>query len=182
MGKRESLKDLQTRLADRLQLARSSGVSLAWLAVTAGGANYLLPLRQSGEILPLARLQKVPRTQPWFSGVINIRGSLFGTVDLGLFLTHALGAEGGAPPEAYRAEDEHSSVVTLNPMLEVNCALQVSRLNGLRAVESFGSSVPPDDGMPGYFGSRFLDLEGERWQEIDLQTLSQSPQFLNISA
>jgi twitching motility protein PilI len=53
MANREALRDLQSRLAGRLQAARSEGVSVAaWLAVQAGGRDYLLPLNQAGEIFP----------------------------------------------------------------------------------------------------------------------------------
>jgi twitching motility protein PilI len=41
MANREALRDLQSRLAGRLQAARSEGVKVAaWLAVQAGGRNY----------------------------------------------------------------------------------------------------------------------------------------------
>lgn len=182
MNTRESLKGLQARLADRLKSARVSGVSLAWLAVTAGGANYLLPLRQSGEILPLARLQAVPRTQSWFVGVLNIRGSLYGAVDLGVFIASSRGVNDHTRPAANQLPDDHSSVVTINPQLNVNCALQVGGLSGLRSSESFRSALPEQMDTPEYFGSRFVDMEDKVWQELDLQAMTQSPQFLNISA
>ncbi len=181
MANREALKDLQTRLAERLQQARSSSVALTWLAVTAGEGNYLFPLRQAGEILPVTQLQSVPRAKPWFLGVINVRGSLFGTVDLAQFVAHSRSAS-GQPVLPALAEPEAPTVVTLNPLVEVNCAVQVSALSGLRAVESFTSSHAPPIDAPTYFGNQLLDANGTLWQEINLQTLSQSPQFLNISA
>lgn len=182
MKKRESLKDLQARLADRLHVAQSSDAPMSWLAVTAGAGNYLLPLRQSGEILPITQLHPVPRTQPWFVGVVNIRGSLFGTVDLGHFIAKSMPSPVQSPSRGFPTEDENSTVVTLNPLLEVNCALQVSGLTGLRANESFRSAMPARDEAPAYFRQQFQDEEGKLWQEIDLQILSRSPQFLNISA
>ena len=75
-----------------------------------------------------------------------------------------------------------ASVVTLNPALEVNCALQVEALLGLRGAEAFASSQPPEIDAPAYFGNRFVDTTGGHWQEINLRTLSQTPQFLSISA
>ena len=69
MANREALRELQTRLATRLQAARNEGLSVSWLAVEAGGAHYLLSLAQSGEIFPWANIQPVPYTQPWFMGV-----------------------------------------------------------------------------------------------------------------
>ena len=60
MANREALRELQTRLASRLQAARTEGVSISWLAVKAGEANYLFPLALSGEIFPLTTVQVVP--------------------------------------------------------------------------------------------------------------------------
>ena len=73
-------------------------------------------------------------------------------------------------------------VVTLNPLLEVNCALQVDGLAGLRGADAFVSSAAAPQGSPVFYGHQFVDKEGVSWQEIDLRTLSQTPQFLNISA
>ena len=74
MANREALRELQTRLASRLQAAREEGVAVSWLAIKAGGARYIFPLAQSGEIFPLASVQPVPYAQPWLVGVANLRG------------------------------------------------------------------------------------------------------------
>jgi twitching motility protein PilI len=151
-------------------------MSVAWLAVKAANANFLLPLGQSGEIFPLSSLQPVPYAQPWFRGVLNIRGGLFGVVDLAGFI-------GSSPaPRRTDAPASEACVVTLNPLLEVNCAVQVDSLAGLRGADAFTSSRAAPDGSPAYFGHQFADKEGVTWQEIDLRTLSQTPHFLNISA
>lgn len=82
MANREALRELQIRLASRLQAARTEGLSVSsWLAVEAGGSQYLLSLAQSGEIFPWTSIQSVPYTSPWFMGVANLRGGLFGVVD-----------------------------------------------------------------------------------------------------
>ena len=176
MANREALRELQTRLASRLKAARTEGVSVAWLAVSAAGVNYLLPLGQSGEIFPLANLQPVPYSQDWFRGVLNIRGGLYGVVDFAAFLAAQTGA---ARPAASLTD---SSVVTLNPALEVNCALQVDSLLGLRGTEAFASMQAPEAGSPAFFGNCFVDASGGKWQEINLRTLSLTSQFLSISA
>lgn len=176
MANREAIRDLQARLAKRLQTARAEGMSVAWLAVRAGGGNYLFPLGQSGEIFPLSGLQSVPYARAWFSGVLNIRGGLYGVVDLAGFMAEDGGSPRGEPPAT------EPSVVTLNVALEVNCALQVDALLGLRGADAFASSSAPPQGAPPYFGTRFVDAAGESWQEINMRTLSQTPQFLSISA
>jgi twitching motility protein PilI len=49
-------------------------------------------------------------------------------------------------------------------------------------MEAFTSSNEPPAGSPDYFGSGYTDATGAYWQEINLQALSQQPQFLSISA
>ncbi|GAC1527555.1 MAG: hypothetical protein NVS2B4_04980 [Ramlibacter sp.] len=176
MANREALRELQTRLANRLQAARSEGVQTSWLAVETAGARYLFPLAQSGEIFPFAAPQLVPYTQPWFLGVANLRGGLYGVVDLAGFVGHRQGMHRA---ETGRVE---SRVVALGATLEVNCALLVDRLAGLRNANAFSSTSEPPAGSPGFFGNGYTDAGGAYWQEINLQALSQQPQFLSISA
>lgn len=173
MANRDALRELQSRLASRLQAARTEGVSVAWLAVRARGLNYLFPLVQAGEIFPLSQLQPVPYVLPWFRGVLNIRGGLYGVVDLAAFIA----TDGGGVSPA----GSESSVVTLNGVL-VNCALQVDSLLGLRGADAFASSSPASEGSPAYFGNRFVDAAGDMWQEINLRALAQDPKFLSIRA
>ena len=176
MANREALRELQSRLATRLQAARTEGVSASWLAVESAGARYLFPLAQSGEIFPFSSSQHVPYTQLWYLGVANLRGGLYGVVDLASFVG------GGAPKMRSDATRAESRLVALNAALEVNCALLIDRLAGLRNIDAFTSSSGPAEGSPGYFGSVYTDANGAFWQEINLQALSQQPQFLSISA
>lgn len=176
MANREALRELQTRLASRLKAARSEGVSASWLAVNTGQSNYLFPLVQSGEIFPLTNVQVVPYSLPWFMGVINLRGGLYGVVDLASFIGTGL----------LRSRTEQSlaesSVITFNAALEINCALMVDGLAGLRKREAFSDVAAPPEGSPSCFGNQFTDHHGVCWQEINLLTLSQLPEFLSISA
>jgi len=176
MANREALRELQSRLASRLQAARSEGVQAAWLAVEAAGSKYLFPLNQSGEIFPFAATQGVPYTHPWFLGVANLRGGLYGVVDLASYVS------GQAPAQRSDAGRAESRLVALNQLLEINCALLIDRLAGLRNMEAFTASNEPPAGSPDYFGSGYTDATGAHWQEINLQALSQQPQFLSISA
>lgn len=178
MANREAIRELQARLASRLQAARNEGLSVSWLAVKSGGLNYLFPLAQSGEIFPITSLQPVPYALPWFRGVVNLRGGLYGVVDVARFVSGDLAAAtvsvAPTPTEAI--------VVTFNAALDVNCALLVDALAGLRSPEVFASAQAPAADAPPYFGNRFTDTGGESWQEINLQILSRLPRFLNITA
>ena len=176
MANREALRELQSRLAARLQSARTEGVQSSWLAVESGAVRYLFPLSQAGEIFSVPAIEAVPYTRPWFLGVANLRGGLHGVIDLGAFV-----ADSPRRPDvsAPRAEQR---VVALNALLEVNCALLIDRLAGLRNMEAFASSTPAEASAPGYFGNRYTDLSGTHWQEINLQALSQSPLFLSVGS
>ncbi|MEJ7686243.1 MAG: chemotaxis protein CheW [Variovorax sp.] len=176
MANRDALRAFQSRLADRLQAARTSGVSASWLAVEAGDAKYLFPLGHAGEIFPFASPQPVPYTEPWFLGVANLRGGLYGIVQLATF------ASGAPPPAVSETVRSQSRFVALNELLEVNCALLIDRLVGLRGVEAFVESQPPHAGAPAWLGHLYIDAAEGRWQEINLQALSQQPQFLSIGA
>ena len=178
MANRAAIRELQSRLAARLQAARTEGVSVAWLAVRCGTSNYLFPLVQSGEIFPLAALQKVPYCQPWFSGVLNLRGGLYGVVDLAAFIA------GGVAPHRSEMALGEASVITFHTALDINSGLLVDTLAGLRSTDSFAQSTGPLPGSPAYFGNRYTESgdSGVVWQEINLQSLAQLPEFLSINA
>lgn len=176
MANRDALRAFQSRLAGRLQAARTSGVSASWLAVEAGEAKYLFPLGHAGEIFPWTPPQAVPYTEPWFLGVANLRGGLYGVVQLSSFVSGT-----SIPLATSETARVQSRLVALNDLLEVNCALLIDRLVGLRGVEAFTSSDAPGAGSPAWLGHAYTDAAGERWQEINLQALSQQPQFLTIA-
>jgi twitching motility protein PilI len=176
MANRQALRELQTRLAEKLQVARTQGVAASWLAVEADGRKYLFPLSQSGEIFPWVNTQAVPYTQQWFAGVANLRGGLFGVVDLASFVS------GQVPPPKTELARSESRLVALNSALEVNCALLIDKLSGLRNQDAFADFSERADGDPEYFGNTYIDQVGASWQEINLQRLAQMTNFLTISA
>jgi twitching motility protein PilI len=174
MANRQALRDLQTRLAEKLQIARTQGVAASWLALEAGAKKYLFPLSQSGEIFPYVSTQPVPYTRLWFAGVANLRGGLFGVVDLASFVS------GDAPHVKTEMARAESRVVALNSALEVNCALLIDRLSGLRNQDAFSDFSERKPDAPEYFGNTYVDREGASWQEINLQRLAQQAHFLTI--
>ncbi len=175
MTDRDGLRELRRRLAERLQSARTEPAQRAWLAAEAGGCGVLFPLHEAGEIFPVAQLQPVPHTQPWFAGVANLRGGLHAVVDLAAFL--GLRPRAGTPGDGAR-------LLALNAALGVNCALLVDRLAGLRQAGQL--QAEPDDeaapARPGFAGGRWRDDAGRLWQEIDLTALAGNEHFLGVAA
>jgi twitching motility protein PilI len=176
MANREALRELQQRLAERMQAAKREQRGQSWLAVECRGHGLLLPLEQAGEIFPPAALMPVPHTRSWFAGVANLRGGLHGVVDLARFL----GLPDAPAAEAVR---EQSRLVAFSASLNLNCALLVDRLAGLRSTEQLRA----DDGVqsgarPAFAAARWLDAAGRPWQSLDLAALARDEQFLSIVA
>lgn len=177
MANRQSLKDLQVRLAERLTAARTEAATASWLAVEAGGQRFLIPLVQSGEIFSWTSLQPVPYTKPWYVGVASLRGGLYGVVDLG-----ELSAPGSVPDArvADRITSE-SRLVSLHAALGVNAVLWIDRLLGLRNPSMFASVDESAVRPQSWFGRHLIDPQGRGWQELNLQSLAADAEFLSIA-
>ena len=174
MAKREELRELQARLADRLSQVRTqTAVGASWLAVKISGKNFLLPLSQSGEVVPWNGVEPVPYTKPWMLGVTSIRGILLTVVDLAQML--------GLPIVRNEQTYSEASVIALNPMMGVNAALFFERLEGLRGTNDFKESDDTPVGAPEFFGALYTAANGETWQELNLQLLANAPEFLDIT-
>ena len=159
-----------------MQIARTQGVAPSWLAVEAGGQKYLFPMTHAGEIFPWVATQTVPYTQSWFLGVANLRGGLFGVVDLASYVT--------GQKAFTQADTTHKDarLVALNGSLDINCALLIDRLAGMRNQQAFSDFSEKSPDAPDFFGNRYTDDSGASWQEINLQVLAQQAHFLTIGA
>ena len=170
MANKQALRELQSRLAERLQAARTQVRGQSWLAVECSGRGFLLPLREAGEIFSLAPILPVPYSHRWFVGVSNLRGHLHGVVDLAGFLG----------VKTFEAGREQSHLVGFNESLDINCTLMVDRLAGLRSAEEL--TLEPADGQarPTFVGARLRDATGRVWQELLLSALVNDETFLKI--
>ena len=170
MANKQALRDLQTRLADRLQAARTEPLGRSWLAVECSSRGFLFPLRDAGEIFAMAPLVHVPHSHRWFLGVANLRGHLHGVVDLAGFL-------GVKTAEAGR---DQARLVGFNQSLDINCVLLVDRLSGLRSEEELTRDADDNEARPTFAGARFRDASSRVWQELHLAELVGDESFLRI--
>jgi twitching motility protein PilI len=189
MANKDALRELQQRLAHRLQTVREQAPTRNWLAVEMAGHGFLIPLDQAGEIFPLSAVHPVPHSRPWFMGVANLRGQLHGVIDLAGFVglpRRAPRALLDAPPrdtrEAREAR-EGGRLVAFNAKLQVNAALMIDRLLGLRnALVLQVSSAPADAGKPHFIGQQMSDAQGRILYELDLSALAADEAFARIDA
>src|SRR3982750_4257170 len=147
MANKQALRDLQSRLADRLQAARTEPLARSWLAVECASRGFLFPLREAGEIFAMAPMAPVPYSHRWFLGVSNLRGHLHGVVDLAGFL-------GLRPADGHR---DHARLGGFNQSLDINCVLLVDRLSGLRSEAELEPDADDDVPRPGFAGARYRD-------------------------
>ncbi|MDZ7813905.1 MAG: chemotaxis protein CheW [Ideonella sp.] len=171
MANKEALRDLQVRLANRLREAREQPRQVGWLAVECAGSGLLMPLAQAGEIHPMGRIALVPHAKPWLAGVANLRGELYAVVDLPLFLGLQEGGRSTSPTQG--------QLVALNASLNLNAALRVDRLVGLRDPEHMvveHSDAP----RPGFVSAAWRDAQGRLWQALDLAQMACDPAFLDV--
>jgi twitching motility protein PilI len=166
-----AVRDRQARLSERPQAVGTQAPATSWLAVESAGRGFLLPLREAGEIFAAVPLLPVAHTKPWFLGVANLRGGLHGVVDLGAFLGLS---RAGAGRDGVRW-------VAFAAALDINGALQVDKLAGLRGAERM-AALPAAAGAPAFAGPRWRDDRGRVWQELRLAALARDEAFLAIAA
>lgn len=180
MANKQALRDLQSRLAERLRTAKSEPRGRSWLAVECSGHGLLFPLQDAGEIFAMTPLMPVPHTHRWFLGAANLRGHLHGVVDLAAFLGIKAAdkkAEGKAEPAR-----EQARLVGFNQALDINCVLWVDGLSGLRNEQQLSALADPPAARPAFVGARYRDGAGRVWQALNLAALAVDESFLNIVA
>jgi len=169
-ARRTRLREFQTQLVERMQAARAgSDTRVSRLGVMIGQRRWLLSLQEAGEILSVGAITKVPLTQDWYLGLLNVRGNLISVVDFARFLGH---------PAA--APDKESRIVAFAPGLAFNCGLLVTRVLGLRNVAEMETKEQAGEGEAQWTTRRYVDRDSQEWTELDLSLVVQDPQFLHV--
>jgi twitching motility protein PilI len=165
------LRAFQRELATRLAAKTAAQVEQSRLGVACAGENWLIRLADAGEVVTVPQLAGVPLTKPWYLGIANIRGNLYGIIDFAGFL--------GRPVEAV-GPGAQTRLVLFGPRVgELRAGLVVQRVLGLRNLAELSRSDPPT-GAPAWYGARWTGASGEAWQEIDLAQLAQDAAFLQV--
>ncbi len=169
MVKIVNLAEYQKTIATRLRESASAPAAGARLGLEFGGANYLVEVGEFSEVAPNLEVTPVPFTRPWFLGITDIRGLIYGVIDMAIFT----GAENT------RNEASKHYVVS-GSQFESRTALLVQRVLGLRRVEEWREVSPPPSAPPWIVAS-YLDEKGEPWWELSVRELVRHPDFLQIA-
>lgn len=164
MPKRLNLREYQQRVIDRMQDDELSAKRISTLGVQIAGQNWLVEMTDISEVLPLPPLTPAPLTKPWFLGVANVRGTLYGVTDMAAYL-HAGTASGAAGNRVLLVAERHA----------FNAALLVERVLGLRDAREWQPQEV--NGQAGY-----CDEQGALWQILDIPGLLEQLEFLQIGA
>jgi twitching motility protein PilI len=166
------LRAFQQELAARLAAKTTAQVEQSRLGLAAAGSQWLIRLADAGEVIAVPSMATVPMTKPWYLGIANIRGNLYGCIDFSGFL--------GQPIEAPTPGATTSRLVLFGPRVgDLRAGLVVNRVMGLRNLAEL-AEAPSAAGAPTWYGSRWSEANGTTWQEIDLALLAQDTAFLQV--
>lgn len=170
IDRRKRLRVFQEELVERMQAARAqTEVRDNRLGVLIGQRRWLLDLQETGEVVPLSAITKVPLTQDWYLGLLNVRGNLISIIDFARYL--------GLPATEMEPTNR---VVTFAPSLGINCGLLVSRVLGLRNVADM-LTLPASPNKPAtWIGNSYRDSESLEWIGLSLSAIAQDPRFMQI--
>lgn len=162
---RSSLREFQERLARRLAEAGDTE-RRGLLGFQCGSDNWLIELSEAGEILPSPPLSPVPLTRPWFRGLANVRGTLYGVVDFAAFNGQPAIAPGG-----------RARLLLIGARHGLHSALLVSSSTGLRSHDDFEPAAA--GAAPPWVARRLRDMQGREWLQLDAARLLAQPVFLD---
>jgi len=166
MQSKQSLRDFQSQLAEKLELAQGTNEVSSKLGFVAGGKNWLVNLDQVNEVVTVPNLTEAPWAQPWFVGIASVRGALYGCTDLAAFLGLAEPMPAG-----------ESRLLLVHPRFGVNAALRIERALGLRALSDL-SPLPMPENAAAWEISHWRGADDQSWVEISMQALVTMPGFL----
>ncbi len=166
---KQSLREFQAQLNERLKGA-TRGQLASKLCLAAGGRSWMVDLTEINEFVTVDALLPVPWTQPWFLGLANIRGLIYGCTDLAAFA-------GGTAAATYAGVN----LITVNPRLGINAALVIDRTLGLRNPVQFTPAGAPESAPHPWIQQQWRDADGQTYLEISLEKLVQTPGFLDVA-
>ena len=171
MAESPNLRESQQDAAVRPQAKDHADDHASTLGVQIAGQNWLVDMLDISGVLPLPPPTPVPLTKPWFLGVVNVRGMLYGVTDMAAYqqkgkatLTGSGRASGTVANRILLVAERHA----FNAALLVDCVL------GLRNAQAWEPNEAPGQ-------IQYRDERGNLWHKLDVVDLLGQPDFLQIS-
>lgn len=166
---RTSLREFQEVLARRLASASAHDAQRSRLVAESGGQLWLFHLPDAGEVMPMPWLTRVPLTQRWYNGLVNVRGNLHGVVDFADFCGQGV-----------TGKSSESAFLLCGQRHGLNVGLLMRRVVGLRTAQEF-TPVPDKAAGKPWITALLNDHEGREYREINVAKLVRDPAFMDIS-
>jgi twitching motility protein PilI len=148
--------------------------SVDWAGVvfSVGDARLTCSINKVHEFLPPPPVTRVPGTKPWILGLANVRGDLVTVIDLSAYL-------GGETTRMTMRSRLLAATLRGRPV-----GLLVDEVFGQQNFDPEQASraeLDEDSPLQPYISNQYQD-DGEVWQELDLDALFGTPEFLNGAA
>lgn len=154
--------------------SHESGPAREWSGVTfaLGDSHLACRIEQINEILPIPASTPVPGAKPWIIGLANVRGSLLTVVDLVWFLT------------GVRSPMTQRSRLLATQINKAPLGLIIDEVFGQRHfLDSDAENAElPEGSCLNKVVSKQHRFGAEVWQELDLDQLFNTAEFLNGAA
>ncbi len=162
MSKRLNLREFQQNLSNRMNARDRASDKVSSLGVLVAGQNWLINMVDISEVMPVPNMTRVPFSKPWFHGVANVRGNLYGIADLAAYQKKGA-VSGELANRALLIAEQHG----------FNTALLVDRVLGLRDTQNWQHDMEQN---------QYLDTQGTAWRKLDVVEILHQTDFLQIGA
>lgn len=145
--------------------------STAVLGVSVGDDRYLISMMEVNEVIPIPKLEPVPLTQPWFLGLANVRGNLYGITDLAVYLG------GNSAPFNLK-----SRILLASLNNKIFGGFIVNNMLGIRNLSDFTPAKSAKKKLSQGITALHEDAEGRIWRQLSLLELLREEKFLHIAS
>lgn len=135
------------------------------------GINYIVPIDEVVELIPVPQTTKVPGTKSWHKGVANLRGVLLSLVDLQEYLGRS--SSRSILKQRVLVIDQEGSYL----------GLVVDEIRGLHHFdedEQVEAGLTADAVLAPYIIGAF-ERDGELWRIFGIKELFESPEFHQVA-
>ncbi|MBV6389730.1 MAG: hypothetical protein JNIBNLAF_01377 [Nitrosomonas europaea] len=161
-----AMSEHQSSLTEQInKKAQETSATIPVLGITIGDDRWLIPMSNISEILPVPKITPVFLTQPWFLGVINVRGNVYGLCDLSHYLDNTS-----------TCISAKTRVFLTIPRLGVSYAMLAGSVLGIRNLMEFVPQSDHEDKRPVVAGI-YKDRQDRLWRMLNLPALLQLESF-----
>lgn len=166
MARSINLKEYQQRLITRMMASRERSSDKTRLGFQVGSIRCLLKLEEAEQVLPVPVICPAPLTKPWFRGLVEVRGDVYGVVDFADFLG-----------QRAVSSNPNTRLIVIGRKLGNPSVLMVEQVLGIRHIQKYQAQEKPAAYDFPWFSSCLLDEEQNQWLELDIARLISDPQF-----